>query len=80
MAMADACQKKMNTDFAIATTGYAGPESPNPNVPVGTVCIAVSNGKSTFAKTLHLGNNRLRNIQNTCLQAANLLRVQYFNN
>ncbi len=80
MAMAQACQKKMNTDFSIATTGYAGPESPDPSVPVGTICIAVSNGDSVFAKTLHLGNNRQRNIQNTCLQAANLLRTQYFNN
>jgi nicotinamide-nucleotide amidase len=80
MAMAQTCQKKMNTDFAIATTGYAGPDSPDPSVPVGTICVAVSNGDSVFAKTLHLGNNRQRNIQNTCLQAANLLRTQYFNN
>ncbi len=80
MAMAQACQKKMNTDFSIATTGYAGPDSPDPSVPVGTICIAVSDGDSVFAKTLHLGNNRQRNIQNTCLQAANLLRTQYFNN
>lgn len=80
MAMAQACQKKMNTDFAIATTGYAGPDSTDPSVPVGTICIAVSDGDSVFAKTLHLGNNRQRNIQNTCLQAANLLRTQYFNN
>jgi nicotinamide-nucleotide amidase len=78
--MAEACHKKMNTDFAISTSGYAGPESPDPNIPVGTICIAVTNGTTSFAKTLHLGNNRLRNIQNTCLQAANLLRVQYFNN
>ena len=80
MAMAQACQKKMNTDFSIATTGYAGPDSPDPSVPVGTICIAVSDGDSVFAKTLYLGNNRQRNIQNTCLQAANLLRTQYFNN
>lgn len=80
MAMAQACQQKMNTDFAIATTGYAGPDSPDPTVPVGTICIAVSDGNTTHARTLHLGNNRLRNIQNTCLQAANLLRLQYFIN
>lgn len=80
MAMAQACREKMKTDYAISTTGYAGPESPDPNIPVGTICIAVSDGQSTFSKTLRLGNNRLRNIQNTCLQAANLLRVQYFNN
>ncbi len=80
IAMAEACHQKMNTDFAISTTGYAGPESPDPNVPVGTICIAVTDGTTSIAKTLHFGNNRSRNIQNTCLQAANLLRVQYFNN
>jgi len=80
LAMAKACLKKMNTDFAIATTGYAGPNSDNPEIPVGTICIAVTNGIQHFAQTLHLGNNRMRNIQNTCLQAANLLRVHYFNN
>jgi nicotinamide-nucleotide amidase len=78
--MAENCRKMFNSDFAIATTGYAGPTSDDLDIPVGTIYIAVSNGQNTFSRTLKLGTNRVRNIQNACLQAANLLRSNYFNN
>jgi nicotinamide-nucleotide amidase len=78
--MAENCRKMFKSDFAIATTGYAGPTSDDLDIPVGTIYIAVSNGQNTFSSTLKLGTNRVRNIQNACLQAANLLRSNYFNN
>jgi len=63
----------------LATTGYAGPESQNPNIPVGTICIAVAGPQGTTCKTLQLGNNRERNIETTCLQVTNLLRLNILN-
>ena len=40
----NAC-KNMNTDYAIATTGLAGPNGDGTNIPIGTVYIAVANKK-----------------------------------
>lgn len=79
MAMAENCREKFETTYALATTGYAGPESQNPSIPVGTICIAVAGPKGTICKTLRLGNNRERNIETTCLQVANLLRLNILN-
>jgi nicotinamide-nucleotide amidase len=79
MAMAENCREKFESTYSLATTGYAGPESQNPNIPVGTICIAVAGPQGTTCKTLQLGNNRERNIETTCLQVTNLLRLNILN-
>jgi len=78
-AMAEKCKEKFQSTYALATTGYAGPESQNPLITVGTICIAVAGPTGTTVKTLQLGNNRERNIETTCLQVSNLLRLNILN-
>ena len=41
--MAENCLTKFDSDFAIATSGYSGPEGGSEKYPVGTIYIAVSN-------------------------------------
>mgnify|MGYP006086414267 CR=1 FL=1 len=41
-AMAKGCLNVMNVDFAISTTGIAGPTGGSEKTPIGTVCIAVA--------------------------------------
>lgn len=40
--MAQGCRKVLNVDFAIATSGIAGPGGGTVDTPVGTVCISIA--------------------------------------
>ena len=74
MAVA-ACQL-LNTDYAIATSGIAGPDGGTPEKPVGTVWIAIASSNSVVSKVYNFGNNRERNIIRSSQTALNLLRLQ----
>ncbi len=73
MAMG-AC-KKFNSSYAIATSGIAGPDGGTEEKPVGTIWIAVSNGKEVETKLLKYQRERLLNIELTAKSALNLLRI-----
>lgn len=75
-AMAIAVCKLLNTDYAIATSGIAGPGGGTPEKPVGTVWIAVSDSDSVVSKVFSFGNNRERNIIRSSQTALNMLRLQ----
>lgn len=45
--------KISSADIAVSVSGIAGPNSDNTNKPVGTIWLAVSNGKKTYVRHLH---------------------------
>ena len=64
----------METDYAIAVSGIAGPNGGTPDKPVGTIWVAVGNNKEIRTHKLHLSKDRLKNIQYTTTFALNFLR------
>lgn len=45
--------KISGADIAVSVSGIAGPNSDNTKKPVGTIWLAVSNGKKTYVRHLH---------------------------
>lgn len=72
--MAEGARKLMNTDFAIATSGIAGPDGGTPEKPVGTLWIACAMEGRTIARKIQMSNQRDTNIQYGSVVALNLLR------
>jgi len=73
-AMAIGACKKLNTDYAIATSGIAGPEGGTLNKPVGYIWIAISDSNNTISKVFQFGKEREVNIKRTSIAALNMLR------
>ncbi|MCL6102963.1 MAG: nicotinamide-nucleotide amidohydrolase family protein, partial [Bacteroidetes bacterium] len=73
-AMALSACQLMNTDFAIATSGIAGPSGGTTEKPVGTVWIAVARGEQVTSQLYNFGNDRERNIARTGQTALFMLR------
>ena len=57
LAMAQGCLKKFKTDYALSTTGVAGPGSDN-GVKAGTAWIGVAGKDESFAIALSLSGTR----------------------
>ncbi len=73
--MAEGIRRLSGADFAISTTGIAGPEGGTPEKPVGTVCIGLSSEHSTFARRYFFPfGQRLMNKKIFAMTALNLLR------
>ncbi len=75
-AMAVKARELLNTDFAIATSGIAGPGGGTPEKPVGTVWIAVAGADFVVSKIYNFGDHRERNIIRSSQSALNMLRLQ----
>lgn len=74
--MAEGARKKFQTEFAIATSGIAGPGGGTDDKPVGTIWIAVATPDKTITKHFLFGEHRERNIRKTALTALNMLRKE----
>jgi nicotinamide-nucleotide amidase len=77
--MATGARKLFNTDYAVATSGIAGPDGGTEEKPVGTVWIAVASNSEVICEKHVFGNDRKTNIKRFSLTALNLLRKQIIN-
>ncbi|MEI6123353.1 MAG: competence/damage-inducible protein A [Bacteroidota bacterium] len=75
-AMARQVKQFLNSDYAIATSGIAGPDGGTLDKPVGTTWIAIATPEKIFAQKFLFGLNRERNIRQAALHALNLLRKE----
>lgn len=57
-AMAAGIRKTLKADYGLAVTGIAGPTGGSTEKPVGTVCLAIANGKHAVVRQLHLSGDR----------------------
>lgn len=78
--MATGVRKLLNTDFAVATTGIAGPDGGTEKNPVGTIWIAVATPKEVLSKHYNFGKDRDNNIQRASITAFEMLRQWLINN
>jgi nicotinamide-nucleotide amidase len=78
-AMSLGAMKALETDFAVATTGIAGPDGGSEEKPVGTVWVAVAGSSGVVSKKYVFKHNRERNIIRTTHTALNMLRTFIIN-
>ena len=69
VSMAHGVKQLLNTDYAIATSGVAGPTGGTPEKPVGTVWIAVATPDKVYAECFQLGKLREQVTDRACLKA-----------
>ena len=71
--MAKGVRERLQAEYALATTGNAGPGTDPLNPTVGEIYVAVSTPQETVSRKLKLKGNREENRQEACRAALQLL-------
>ena len=66
--MARGAQEVLHTDYALATSGIAGPTGGTPQKPVGTVWIGIATPDTVYTECLHLGKLREQITDRACMK------------
>ena len=74
--MATGARNRLKTDYALATSGIAGPDGGTEEKPVGTIWIALAGPDGVISQQFHFGEHRGRNIRRSALAALNMLRLE----
>ena len=72
--MAIGVRALLKTDYAVATTGVAGPGGATEENPVGTVWIAVAGPNGVVSKRCNFGKDRGNNIERASITALEMVR------
>ena len=78
--MALAVKKLMNTDYAIATTGNAGPSKGDGNSEIGTVFIAIATPNDLIVEEFNFGQPRVKVIDRAVNKAFEMLQKEILKN
>ncbi len=78
--MAQGLRNKLNVDYALATSGIAGPSGAEENKPIGTVCVALATPYNTLAETYYLNGSREEVIDKATEKALWMLKETLENN
>lgn len=79
-AMALSVKKIMKTDYAIATTGNAGPSKGDENAEIGTVFIAIATPNEVIVKEYNFGQPREKVIDRAVIKSLEMLKEEIFKN
>lgn len=78
--MALAIKNRMNTDYAIATTGNAGPSKGEGNSEIGTVFIAIATPNDLIVEEFNFGQPRVKVIDRAVNKAFEMLQKEILKN
>ena len=79
-AMALNVQKIMQVDYAIATTGNAGPTKGEADAEVGTVCIALATPNGVIVEEFNFGQPREKVIDRAVIKSLEMLQKEILKN